>query len=62
MTNFPDLEYAVSTVQEIIQFGIPIARLELLYEDQMQISIEYSKLDQLESDYKKNIRDTARVF
>jgi len=46
--HFPDLESAVSTVQEIIQFGIPIARIELLNADQMEISIGYSKLDHLE--------------
>ena len=47
--HFPSLESAVSTVQEIIQYGIPIARIELLNAYQMEISIKYSKLDHLES-------------
>ena len=46
--HFPSLESAVSTVQEIIQYGIPIARIELLNAYQMEISIKYSKLDHLE--------------
>ena len=46
--HFPNLESAVSTVQEIIQYGIPIARIELLSAHQMEISIKYSKLDHLE--------------
>ena len=47
--QFPDLDSAVLTAQEIIQYGVPIARVELLSKDQMDISIEYSKLDNLES-------------
>ncbi|MDC0056716.1 FAD-binding protein [Alphaproteobacteria bacterium] len=46
--HFPNLESAVSSVQEIIQYGIPIARIELLSAHQMEISIKYSKLDHLE--------------
>jgi D-lactate dehydrogenase (cytochrome) len=42
------LESSVATVQEIIQYGIPIARIELLNAYQMEISIKYSKLDHLE--------------
>ena len=38
--HFPDLDSAVLTSQEIIQFGIPIARIELLNKDQMEISID----------------------
>ena len=46
--QFPDLDAAVITAQEIIQYGIPIARVELLNKDQMDISIKYSKLENLE--------------
>ena len=46
--HFPDLDSAVITAQEIIQYGIPIARVELLNKDQMDISIKYSKLENLE--------------
>ena len=47
--HFPDLESAVLTAQEIIQYGIPIARIEMLNKDQMEISINYSKLENLEA-------------
>ncbi len=47
--QFPDLELAVLTSQEIIQYGIPIARVELLNKDQMEISIKYSKLQNMEA-------------
>ena len=47
--QFRDLESAVLTAQEIIQYGIPIARIEMLNKDQMEISINYSKLENLES-------------
>ena len=47
--QFPDLDSAVLTAQEIIQYGVPIARVELLNKDQMDISIKYSKLQNLES-------------
>ena len=46
--QFPSLEKAVLTSQEIIQYGIPIARIEMLNSDQMDISIKYSKLQNLE--------------
>ena len=42
--HFPTLEDAVRTAQETIQYGIPIARIEMLNKDQMGISINYSKL------------------
>ena len=42
--HFPTLEDAVKTAQETIQYGIPIARIEMLNKDQMDISIKYSKL------------------
>jgi len=35
-------------VKEIIQYGIPVARIELLNADQMEISINFSKLDGLQ--------------
>ena len=46
--HFPDIESAVITAQEIIQYGIPIARIELLNKDQMEISINYSNLENME--------------
>ena len=42
--HFQTLEDAVKTAQETIQYGIPIARIEMLNKDQMDISINYSKL------------------
>tara|TARA_B100000965_G_scaffold374738_1_gene366266 strand:+ start:557 stop:1930 length:1374 start_codon:yes stop_codon:yes gene_type:complete len=47
--HFPDLESAVLTAQEIIQYGVPIARIEMLNKDQMEISINYSSLKNLEA-------------
>ena len=46
--HFPDLEFAVLTAQEVIQYGVPIARIEMLNKDQMEISIKYSKLENVE--------------
>ena len=46
--HFPNLESAILTAQEIIQYGISIARIEMLNEDQMEISINYSKLENME--------------
>ncbi len=45
--QFQDLESAVITAQEIIQYGVSIARIELLNKDQIEISIKYSNLDNL---------------
>ena len=42
--HFPSLEDAVRTAHETIQYGIPIARIEMLNKDQMDISINYSNL------------------
>ena len=42
--QFNDLESAILTAQEIIQYGIQIARIEMLNEDQMIMSIKYSDL------------------
>ena len=47
--QFEDLGEAVHTAQEVIQYGIPIARIELLNKDQMEISINYSKLENIKS-------------
>ena len=47
--QFTDLESAVLSAQEIIQYGVPIARIEMLNKDQMEISINYSKLENLEA-------------
>ncbi len=46
--QFKDLESAVLTAKEIIQYGASIARIELLNKDQMEISIKYSNLKNLE--------------
>src|SRR5580698_7867674 len=42
---FPSIEAAVNTVILIIQSGIPVARIELLDEPQMEAINRYSKLD-----------------
>ena len=46
--HFPDLESTVLAAQEIIQYGIPVARIEMLNRDQMEISINYSNLQNME--------------
>ena len=46
--HFQTLEDAVHTAQQIIQYGVPIARIEMLNKDQMGISINYSKLTDVE--------------
>ena len=46
--HFPSLERAVQTAQQVIQYGVPIARIEMLNKDQMEISINYSKLKDIE--------------
>tara|TARA_B100001123_G_C15268835_1_gene1009480 strand:+ start:1 stop:1377 length:1377 start_codon:yes stop_codon:yes gene_type:complete len=46
--HYPDLHSAVITAQEIIQSGISVARIELLNADQMEISINYSKLENMQ--------------
>ena len=52
--HFPTLENAVQTAQQVIQYGVPIARIEMLNKDQMGISINYSKL--------KDIEETPTLF
>ena len=47
--HFPTLDKAVQTAQQIIQYGVPIARIEMLNKDQMEISINYSKLKNIEA-------------
>ena len=47
--HFPTLENAVQTAQQDIQYGVPIARIEMLNKDQMGISINYSKLKDIEA-------------
>ena len=47
--HFPSLEDAVQTAQQVIQYGIPIARIEMLNKDQMGISINYSKLKDIQA-------------
>ena len=46
---FPDLDSAVLTSQEVIQYGLNVARIEMLNKDQMEISIKYSKLENVEA-------------
>ena len=46
--HFPNLESAVLTAQEVIQYGVSIARIEMLNKDQMEISINYSQLENVE--------------
>ncbi len=43
--NFPDLDDAVNTVIETIQFGVPVARIELLDAVQVDAINRYSKTD-----------------
>ncbi|MDC3061135.1 FAD-binding protein [Candidatus Pelagibacter sp.] len=47
--HFPTLEDAVQTAQQVIQYGVPIARIEMLNKDQMGISINYSNLKDIEA-------------
>ena len=47
--QFSDLESAVLTAKEIIQYGTQIARIEMLNKDQMDISIKYSNLKNFDS-------------
>ena len=47
--HFPTLESAVQTAQQVIQYGVPIARIEMLNKEQMDISINYSKLKDIEA-------------
>ena len=46
---FPNLDSAVLTSQEIIQYGVNIARIEMLNKEQMEISIKYSKLENIKA-------------
>ncbi len=46
--HFPSLENAVQTAQQVIQYGVPMARIEMLNKEQMGISIKYSKLKDVE--------------
>ena len=52
--HFPSLEDAVMTAQQVIQYGVPIARIEMLNKEQMGISINYSKL--------KDIQEVPTLF
>lgn len=45
--QFPSLKAAVESVITILQLGIPVARMELLDDQQMEACIAYSKLDGL---------------
>jgi len=48
VTQFDDLSSAVNSVITAMQLGIPMARIELLDDVQMDASIKYSKLDGFE--------------
>ena len=37
------------TAQQVIKYGVPIARIEMLNKEQMEISINYSKLKDIEA-------------
>ena len=45
MCQFEDLRSAVQTVIRAMQHGIPVARIELLDDVQMDACIAYSKLE-----------------
>ena len=45
VVSFPDIEAAVNTVIQTVQIGVPVARIELLDEIQMDAVNKYSKLD-----------------
>jgi D-lactate dehydrogenase (cytochrome) len=47
--QFPDLESAVDTVITTMQIGVPVARIELLDDVQMDACIRYSKLEGYEA-------------
>ncbi len=47
--HFSTLESAVQTAQQVIQYGVPIARIEMLNKDQMEISINYSQLNNVKA-------------
>ncbi|WP_397475401.1 FAD-binding oxidoreductase [Pusillimonas sp.] len=48
-SNFPTLEAAVNSVIDIIQMGVPIARVEFMDTDAVKATNAYSKLDLAES-------------
>jgi len=43
--SFPDLRHAVQAATEVIQFGIPIGRVELLDDDLIKAVLRHSSLD-----------------
>ncbi len=45
--QFPSVETAISTVIDVLQAGVPIARMELANALQMRMSIRYSRLEGL---------------
>jgi D-lactate dehydrogenase (cytochrome) len=47
--QYDDLQSAVDTVVTVLQYGIPVARMELLDEAQMEACIAYSKLQGLQA-------------
>ncbi len=45
VVQFPTLKGAVESVIQVMQMGIPVARIELLDEDMLEAAIAYSKLE-----------------
>ena len=37
--HFPSLEDAVMTAQQVIQYGVPIARIEMLNKEQIELAL-----------------------
>ncbi|WP_338662046.1 FAD-linked oxidase C-terminal domain-containing protein [Pararoseomonas sp. SCSIO 73927] len=48
VVQFPDMKGCVESVIQVMQLGIPVARIELLDEVQVAACISYSKLDSLQ--------------
>ena len=49
VVQFPDMKGCVESVIQVMQVGIPVARIELLDEVQIAACIAYSKLDNLDT-------------
>jgi D-lactate dehydrogenase (cytochrome) len=48
VVQFPDMKGCVESVIQVMQLGVPVARIELMDEVQVAACIAYSKLDNLE--------------
>jgi len=49
VVQFPDMKSCVESVIQVMQLGVPVARIELLDEVQVAACIAYSKLDSLDA-------------